>query len=73
MNIDETIASAITQREEEVAGYQFNITNFEMMLARLPADWDAESIAARDRDQITESERASSNADRATSSRCAPR
>jgi hypothetical protein len=56
MNIDDTIASAITQREEEVAGYQFNITNFEMMLARLPTDWDAESIAVREREQITEAE-----------------
>lgn len=56
MNIEETIASAITQREEEVAGYQFNITNFEMMLARLPADWDDEARAALERKEISEDE-----------------
>lgn len=56
MNITETIASAISQREEEVAGYQFNITNFEMMLARLPAGWDAASIAVRERETVTEDE-----------------
>lgn len=56
MNITETISSAIAQREEEVAGYQFNITNFEMMLARLPSEWDTEAIALRERETITEDE-----------------
>lgn len=31
-----TIDDAIVQREEEVFGYEFNIKNFEMMIARLP-------------------------------------
>lgn len=56
MNIQETIASAVAQREEEVAGYQFNITNFEMMLARLPADWDEATVALRERETISEDE-----------------
>lgn len=56
MKIEETIASAITQREEEVAGYQFNITNFEMMLARLPARWDDAAIALREREIVTQDE-----------------
>lgn len=56
MNIKETIEAAISQRQEEVAGYLFNITNFEMMLARLPADWDAQAMAARERTEIDEDE-----------------
>lgn len=56
MNIEETISTAIAQRQDEVAGYQFNITNFEMMLARLPAGWDEGAIAIRDREAISEDE-----------------
>lgn len=56
MNIQETIASAITQREEEVAGYQFNITNYEMMLELLPSDWDAATTALRERESVSEDE-----------------
>lgn len=56
MNVQQAIESAITQRQEEVAAYQFNITNFEMMLARLPTDWDAEAMAAREREELTADE-----------------
>lgn len=52
----ETLAAAIQQREEEVFGYQFNIGNFERMLAKLPPDWTCEARDMQKRERVTDDE-----------------
>lgn len=36
--IEKTVSEAIDAREKEVFGYEFNIKNYELMIARLPSE-----------------------------------
>lgn len=56
MTLNEIRVSAIEQRKEEVLGYEFNIMNFVLMLERLPASWDEESLSVRERGASSEEE-----------------